>query len=242
MSLRIFTADSSVTVAAYSTDQARSNCYYACGGNANTLPFYGVRKILTNFYKCARLSRDLSKIVAGYDTSTFSWAGDARTTMICTSNYLSTSLSALSANTDLMNYLKVSKAELTTVLTDKTADLTDNLVNICNTTRTVDIVTVYLAALLGSPLTVGKIVTGFVYDFGTTYKYPYYYGGVFPIYPPKSVPGYPGIEMAYWTIVSQYTVYTEIYLRQNRDPNWCTDQVEQKLKFCSLVVLETGVS
>ena len=104
------------------------------------------------------------------------------------------------------------------------------MVNICNATRVVDIVTVYMAALLGSPVKVDNIVNNFVYNATTTYKYPFQINSPFSIFPPQKLPGFLGLEQAYWTIVVQYTTSNENNLRKDKDNYWCSDQ-ERKLDY-----------
>ena len=219
--------DGGPTVSSGSISYALTLCSQQCSGSPQTLAYHGLRKQGINSYKCSCLTRDVSKIISSYD-STQSGNGDALTFRYCPSNYLSTDVATLSSNAPFMNYLKVSKAELKTLFTNVSADLTNNMVNICNTTRVVNLVTIYMAALLGSPVDINNIINNFVYDSTISYKYPYYNSVPFAIYPPSSLPGYPGLEQAYWTIARQYTISNEWYLRGNKDYYWCSDQ-EKKL-------------
>jgi hypothetical protein len=165
----------------------------------------------------------VSKIVAGFDSS-LGGNGDPRTTRYCPTNYLSPNIAALSANTVLMSFLKANRSELRTITTNSNADISQNMVNICNSTRVVNIITLYMAAFLGSPLDINKIVNTFVYDYTALYRYPFYNYQPFTIYPPQNLAGFPGLEQAYWTIVMQYTTANEYYLRYYKDNYWCSDQ------------------
>jgi hypothetical protein len=205
-----------------SIDYALGLCKQKCT-TPDTLAYYGLRKDGVNTYRCACLTRDVSKIVAGYD-STQPGNRDALTFRYCPSNYLSSNIQTLTSNTALMNYLTVSKAELKTIYTNAGADLSQNMVNICNATRVVNVVTIYMAAILGSPVSISNIISNFIYDYTTTYKYPFYNYVPFTIYPPQNLAGFPGLEQAYWTIVRQYTSSNENNLRNNKDNYWCSDQ------------------
>ena len=171
----------------------------------------------------------MSKIVGNYDGS-IPGTGDSCSNRYCPINYFSSNIATLSAIPAFTNYLTVSKAELRTVFTNTSADLSSNNVNICNATRVVDIVTIYMAALLGSPVKVDNIVNNFVYDATTTYKYPFQSNSPFSIFPPQKLPVFLGLEQAYWTIVVQYTTSNENNLRNDKDNYWCSDQ-ERKLDY-----------
>jgi hypothetical protein len=208
-------------VGSSTVDYALSQCKQNCA--SSTLAYYGLRKDGVNSYKCACLTRDMDKIVGAYDTNQYG-SRDALTFRYCPSNYLSSSIQALTANTAVMNFLKVSKAELRTILTNSSQDLSENMVNICNATRAVNIVTIYMAAFLASYVNMDKMINNFTYDFTTKYNYPFHYDQKFSIFPPDNLAGFPGLEQAYWTIAMQYTRTNEWYLRGNKDIYWCSDQ------------------
>ena len=216
--------DGGPTVSSGSISYALTLCSQQCSGGPQTLAYYGLRKQGINSYKCSCLTRDVSKIISSYD-STQSGNGDALTFRYCPTNYLSTDIATLSSNTDLMNYLKVNKSELRTVFTNTSADLSSNMVNICNASRVVDLVTVYMAAFLDPQVNVKSIVNNFIYDPTTPYIYPYYYTyKSFTIYPPTNLAGFPGLEQAFWTLARQYTTSNENYVPYNKDGYWCSDK------------------
>ena len=179
-----------------------------------------MRKVSTDTYNCACLTNDVGKIVAGMDTTSPGY-GDPLRTVYCYNGYLTTPVNTLNNNNALMTFLKISKAELTTKFTNPNDSLSESLVNLCNTNRAVNIVTLYMAAFLN--LNIGTIVSSFVYDPTVPLTYPYPRNPSFTANIPKNVAGYPGIEQAYWTIVKQYTASTESNLR-NKDPYWCSDK------------------
>jgi len=195
--------------------------------------YYGVRKVGINTYNCACLGRDVSQIVGGMDMS---WhdTRDPVTTRDCFQGYLNPAITTLNNNIALMTFLKTSKAELTTKFTNPNDSLTESLVNLCNTNRTVNVVTLYMAAFLN--LNIGTIVNSFVYDPTYQYSYPYRYPNNpgFTANIPKNVAGYPGTEQAYWTIVMQYTALTETNLR-GFDNYWCSDQETVELYFLTII-------
>lgn len=209
-------------MANYYVSSAESLCYQQCGYSGSpTNVYYGIRKVGTNTYNCACLTRDVTRIAGGPDTTQS--AGDPVSTWNCYNGYLNTPIDALNSNSDLMNYLKVNQTELTTVFSNPNTSTATGIPNICNTARTVNLVTVYLAAMFGVA-SVRNIVNNFVYDPTIQYKYPYQTNVYFVVFPPVNVAGYPGIEQAYWTLVMQYTASNEYYLRRN-PAYWCADQV-----------------
>jgi hypothetical protein len=189
----------------------RSTCYWR---SPSTSALYGLRKMGTNSYNCVCLTRDISQIAGGLDI-TLPEAGNPLTTYDCN---VDAQLATLNNNAVLMDFLKNSYSELKGPVNNSNG----SFVNICNNNRTVNIITLYLAAFLGSPVDIAAIVNSFVYN--PPYEYPrYIYNPVAPT-PPLNVANYPNIEQAYWTIVAQYTVYNEYYLRSSKDNNWCPDQ------------------
>ena len=146
----------------------------------------------------------MSKIVGNYDSS-IPGTGDSRSNRYCPINYFSSNIATLSAIPAFTNYLTVSKAELRTVFTNTSADLSSNMVNICNATRVVDIVTVYMAALLGSPVKVDNIVNNFVYDATTTYKYPFQAIWSISVMPPGLWILSPSTWLLFWDLLSKWT-------------------------------------
>ena len=174
-----------------------------------------------NSYNCVCLTRDISQIAGGLDT-TIPGTGSPLTTHDCN---FDTQLAALNNNAVLMGFLKNSYSELKTPFNNPNG----TYVNICNNNRTVNIITLYLAAFLGSHVNIATIVNSFVYE--PPYTYPrYIYSPVAPT-PPVNVANYPNIEQAYWTIAAQYTVYNEYYLRAGKDGNWCPDQANCRTTF-----------
>ncbi len=196
----------------------RSTCYWR---SPSTSALYGVRKMGTNSYNCVCLTRDIIQLAGGLDI-TFPEAGHPLTTYDCK---LDMQLETLNNNAILMDFLKNSNSELKTPFNNSDG----TFVNICNNNRTVNIITLYLAAFLGSPVNIATIVNSFVYN--PPYLYPrYIYYPVAPT-PPVNVVNFPNIEQAYWTIVAQYTVYNENTLRGDKDSNWCADQANNWITF-----------
>jgi hypothetical protein len=169
-----------------------------------------------NNYNCVCLNRDISQIAGGLDI-TIPEAGNPLTTHDCS---FDTQLGTLNNNAVLMDFLKNSYSELKTPFNNSNGEF----VNICNNNRTVNVITLYLAAFLGREINMAAIVDSFVYN--PPYLYPkYIYNPVTPT-PPVNVANYPNIEQAYWTIATQYTVYNEYILRSGKDSNWCSDQAK----------------
>ena len=118
------------------------------------------------------------------------------------------------ADTDLMDFLTSSTLSLST--TEGQDDDSQQRNNICNSARTVDIVTLYMAKALG--LSTANIINNFVYDVNETYVFPMNNSnGPSQIYPPPSNSYYfPSLDRSYWTILSHYTTTTEHTLRAGK--------------------------
>jgi hypothetical protein len=183
-----------------------------------------------NNYNCVCLNRDISQIAGGLDI-TIPESGNPLTTHDCS---FDAQLETLNNNAVLMDFLKNSYSELKTPFNNSNGAF----VNICNNNRTVNIITLYLAAFLGGEVNIGAIVNSFVYN--PPYLYPkYIYNPVAPT-PPVNVANYPNIEQAYWTIATQYTVYNEYTLRSGKDSNWCSDQANNWIRVQPFSVVFCG--
>ena len=120
---------------------------------------------------------------------------------------------AFQSDSNLMSFLKTSTVSLPT--TEGQDNDTQQRSNICNSDRTVDIVTLYLAKALG--LSTADIINNFVYDMNQTYTFP-----LNNTHGPSQLHTqtyaftenyFPNLEKTYWTILSHYTTRQTFFSR-----------------------------
>jgi hypothetical protein len=124
----------------------------------------------------------------------------------------------LNADTGLKNFLTISKKTLRT----SNGQYTGTTVNICNTTRNVDVTIAYLAKAFG--LNVANLATNYVFDTNISlHSFPVGSQSPSQTYIPTGaiLYSYPGLDRMFWTIMDQYTSTTEPTMRQNKDKVWC---------------------
>ena len=155
----------------------------------NKQVYFAVQKTKSSFYKCKCLPRDLSLIMGSIDSSR---SKSPLTSTVCSDELMAPKLDLVNQQTSLLKFLKESNKELQNTLTDDNS----TLINICNPTRAINIVTLYLSHFLG--LNVDNIITNYVYNPRQTFVYP---GNVSNS--PTPVAAVPNLQQAFWTIVSQ---------------------------------------
>ena len=122
------------------------------------------------------------------------------------------------ADTDLMNWLKVSTKALNTT----EGQVENGMPNFCVVTNVgnANKATVYLASALG--LDVGKFVENSVFDTNVSnYVFP---NSSMQAFPPKAssvLSNFPSPDQVYWSIISQYTWATVHRTNHGKSARWC---------------------
>ena len=214
---------SETTVNTNRESSAKTSCYNRC---ASTNSFYAIKLLKVGSWRCKCLDLTLEPVVAEVNTSYV---------VILPHNLLQSRVTTdplneiqcpeatdvhkdeFQSDSALMNFLTSSTESLET--SEGKDDDGQQRKNICNSERTADIVTLYLAKVLG--LSTGDIVNNFVYDFNETYVFPMNNSqGPSNTYPPPTNSyHFPGLYRTYWTILSHYTSTTEPGLRAGKSGN-----------------------
>ena len=112
------------------------------------------------------------------------------------------------------------KTFLSSTLELKNSKSTDNgsVSNVCNSQRSINVATVYMAKALG--LDVRSLVEGYTYNWAASHSFPMNAAaGPSTTFEPTG-----DKVQAYWTLLDQFTAETEPNLRAEKGQNWCHHQ------------------
>lgn len=218
-----------ITRGTTSPSYARTLCSYSCSKD-----FYGVRRYHNSHFRCRCFDRD-DGIIVGEDAI----INDPRVKPDC--DVVGKVYEDLfTADSSLNAFMKESSLSLMT--TDGQENDTQGRANLCidNNVRRINIATLYLAKALG--LSVSNIINNYVYDTNvSSYTYPSNSSNP-QIYPPTGsvLTSFPLLDQAYWTIVSQYTRFTEDRLDSGKSTHWCWWVGVGMLEHCIKTKTELG--
>ena len=169
-----------------SNNDATKTCRNSCSGKE----FYAIRRKSNDKFVCKCLDKSSTAITAqSKDTTTIESIKCPEETNVYKDLF--------TADLELKSFLTNDTRSLWTT-SGQDADMQQRN-NLCNPDRTINIITLYLASLLG--LSVANIMDTFVYNPAMNYTFPSFGDS----YPPVNEPDFPNLEQAFWTIAEQYT-------------------------------------
>ena len=184
-------------------------------------------------FKCKCLDGSYKSIIASPKTSS---QDDARISINCTP-VVDEYMKGLESASNLIDFLAVNKVELKNVISMDEGEEP----NICNPLRIVNIATLYLAHHLG--LSVDSVRNNYAWDSSKAHVFPNHTTqGPEQIFIPADLADFPNLEQAYWTILSQYTSYSEPYLRRGKDRMWCVYYGIAVMDHCVKMVTQADCS
>ena len=196
------------SVSTTSPTYARTLCSYSCSTD-----FYGVRRNTNSQFKCRCFDRD-SGVLVGQDHLNH----DPKKKPDC-DVAAKVYQDLFAADSSLNSFITESSLSLTT--TDGQVEDPSGRPNLCidSDLSRINIAPLYLAKALG--LSVSNLINNYVYDTNvSSHVYP---NSSQTIYPPTQadLTDFPLLDQAYWTIVLQYTPYSERNLRKDKSTHWC---------------------
>ena len=188
-----------------------------------------MRRVNLRDYECKCLSRDPGTIIG---IPNGGGSRDPRTYMEC-EKVINSDGANFNADSKLKNFLTVSNTSLRT----SEGTTSGSTINICSSSRVVDITTVYLVKLMG--LHMNNFITKYVFKTNLTlHSFP---GTHSPTYIPDNVGGLPNLEQVFWSIMDQYTNITEPGIRNVwKDKMWCHYHGVGVFKHCRVTHAESN--